>query len=82
VGVDVKEAAVVAVLAMGLVFVGVLLGTLFGAFAGWVVGLIFDETLTKLSALIGFAGPHWQLGAMLGFVGGFFRTSVSKESKS
>jgi membrane protein YqaA with SNARE-associated domain len=53
-----------------------LLGTIFGAIGGWIVGLFFDETLAKLAMAIGLEGtPAWQLGAMLGFVGGFFKSS-------
>lgn len=64
-----------------LVFFFPLIGVLGGAFAGWVVGLFFSDTI--LSALASFgvkteALSMWQLGAMLGFVGSFFRSSVTK----
>ena len=61
-----------------MLFVGSILGTVFGAFGGWFVGLLFDETLALVANVFGVPGtPPWQLGAMLGFVGGFLRTSVS-----
>ena len=51
-----------------------ILGTVLGAFSGWLVGLVFPETLSQVgSTLFGFNEP-WQLGAALGFVGAFFRS--------
>lgn len=57
-----------------------LISTLFGGFTGWVVGLLFE------AQIIDFLGRFidtedltmWQIGASLGFIGGFFRTTVSK----
>jgi hypothetical protein len=67
---------------LGLVFIGVLLGTMFGALAGWVVGLVFDQTLARVAMMLGVPGtPAWQLGAMLGFLGGFFRSHLRESSK-
>lgn len=69
------------VAASGVVFITVLLALLCGAVTGYVCGLVFPGTLAKLAAVLGLAGtPSWQLGAMLGFVGGFFRSHL-KESK-
>lgn len=60
----------------GVMFLGCILGTLFGAFAGWVVGLIFGKTILSFFAALGITGfKMWQIGAVLGFVGGFFRSS-------
>ncbi|MBX7459035.1 hypothetical protein K3152_12315 [Qipengyuania sp. 1NDH17] len=57
--------AVVSVLAM-----------LFGAAAGWLAGLIFPQVFERLTTLIfGEEIPAWQLGAMLGFIATFLRTS-------
>jgi len=62
-----------------VLFLGAVMGTVFGALSGWVVGFIFYDTLYQLTQHLGLGDtPPWQLGAMLGFVGGFFRTSVSK----
>jgi ABC-type microcin C transport system permease subunit YejE len=52
-----------------------------GAFAGAVVGFFFDETSRSFLDALGMKDLEmWQLGAMLGFVGGFFKsyTTVSK----
>jgi len=72
------------VAALGLIFVAIVIGTLTGAVCGWVVGLFFDTTiLTTLAKL----GAHvegltmWQLGATLGFIGGFFRSHHTHPSK-
>ncbi|WP_435418855.1 hypothetical protein WAB17_04675 [Parerythrobacter aurantius] len=55
-----------------------LLTLLFGAVAGLIGGLIFPQVFDNLSQLVfGKAVPAWQIGAMLGFVGGFLRAAVS-----
>lgn len=56
-------------------FAGPLVGILLGAFAGWVVGLFFPGTLSLIGAAITASTvvPAWQVGAILGFVGGFFK---------
>lgn len=75
-------AGLAAVGVAALIVIVAVLGTVFGAIGGWIVGLMFDETLAKLATAIGLEGtPAWQLGAMLGFVGGFFKSSVSASSK-
>lgn len=62
------------------IFLVPLLGILVGAFAGWVVGLFFPGTVGLVGSAIagGATLPAWQVGAILGFVGGFFKTHVSK----
>ncbi len=58
------------------------LGTLFGAFAGWVVGWFFEETILGIASQLGIDGvTMWQLGAALGFVGGFLKTKVTATVK-
>jgi hypothetical protein len=66
-----------------IAFTGPILGCLFGAFAGWTVGLVFAD------AVIGFlhrCGVNtdgltmWQLGAALGFIGGYLKTSVHQKT--
>lgn len=55
-----------------------LVGVTIGAFAGWVVGHVFPGTIGIIGSLItgGATIPAWQVGAILGFVGGFFKTRV------
>lgn len=50
----------------------------FGAFSGWVVGVFFGGTILGLLEQMGIQDVYmWQVGAFLGFIGGFFRTNVS-----
>ncbi len=66
-------------LALGLfaliLFSVIILATLFGWFAGWVVGLFFSDMLLPIFAAIGLKGfTLAHIGAFLGFVGGFFKS--------
>lgn len=65
-----------------LVIVAVILGTFFGGVAGWIVGLFFTDTIMGTLNRIGvdtMGLTMWQLGATLGFVSGFFKsTKVQK----
>jgi hypothetical protein len=64
---------------MAGLFIAPLLGSLFGAFGGWVVGLFFSDTILGILAQLGIKGvAMWQVGLFLGFVGGFF----AKQKKS
>lgn len=74
-----------ALMAVGLVMltiVMVILGTFFGGVAGWIVGLFFTDTIMQTLNRIGvdtMGMTMWQLGATLGFVSGFFKsTKVQK----
>jgi ribose/xylose/arabinose/galactoside ABC-type transport system permease subunit len=60
----------------GIVLVAPLLGVLGGAFSGWIVSMFFDQSIHATLAAFGLKTdqlPIWQIGATLGFVGGFFR---------
>lgn len=64
-----------------LLFFAPILGTLVGAGVGTVVGWWFGSDLLPIFARLGLAGfSMWQLGAFLGFVGGFFRVASSSSS--
>lgn len=66
---------------IGTFFFLIILNTLLGAISGWVVGLVFGETILAIFAKIGITGfTMFQIGAFLGFVGSFFKTSYHKES--
>lgn len=69
--------ALAALALVAMVCVLVILGTLFGAFSGLIVGWLFEDTIMR--TLRGFGVDTnftmWQLGATLGFVGGFFKTT-------
>lgn len=54
----------------------IILGTLLGAVTGWIVGLFFGAAILDVFREAGVSGiSMWQLGATLGFVGGFFRSA-------
>ena len=68
-----------------LFILAILFGTLGGAFVGWVVGWFFTETITAGFAAFGVDISRldmWQVGAFLGFVGGFFKSSLVTTSGS
>jgi len=70
-----------AVAIAALLFVAVLLGTLIGGIVGWIVGLGFPFVIVTLNTMTGLTLTAFEMGAVLGFVGSFFKTSVTKESK-
>jgi membrane protein YqaA with SNARE-associated domain len=72
-----------------ILFFSATAGTAVGAIAGWCVGLFFDDTLWAAQRALHIGYPEgdgwralapWQLGAALGFLSGFVRTSVTKAS--
>ncbi len=65
------------VLGFGGLFLIILMGTLCGGVAGWTVGLVFVDTMVEIKQWLGVSVTNFELGAMLGFVGGFFRGRVS-----
>jgi hypothetical protein len=63
-----------------VIFLVPLLSALLGAFTGWVVGWFFADTVLGILNQIGVSGVEmWQVGLFLGFVAGFFRTSIAKK---
>jgi hypothetical protein len=66
---------------IGILFFVIILGTLFGGIAGWTVNLVFPFVFSTLNSLLGTELTAFEMGAVLGFVGGFFRTSVTKKDE-
>lgn len=67
-----------------LMFIAPTLGSLFGAFSGWTVSLFFNEPIMAFFRSIGVTTTGlslWQVGAAMGFLGGFLKTSVHQPSK-
>lgn len=58
-----------------LVFFVCLLTTVVGGILGWVVGLVFPFVIVSLNTVLGLSLSSFQMGAVLGFVGGFFRSN-------
>jgi hypothetical protein len=58
-------------------FFFIILSTFMGGVAGWMVGLVFGDTILGVAAQLGIHGiSMFQLGVFLGFVGGFLKTKV------
>lgn len=77
-----KTSGVFLILAFVLT-IGPILGVLYGAFSGWLVSLIMDETVrgTISAAIPGLKDYQlWQIGASLGFVSAFFRSVATPKS--
>lgn len=65
-----------------LLFFLPLLGILFGGFSGWIVGLFFHDTVMGFLSAIGVDVTNltmWQVGAALGFIGGFFKSNLTQQ---
>ncbi len=54
------------------------ISTFFGAVIGWFVGLFFGKAILGILACVGIKGfSMWQIGAALGFIGGFFTRKIN-----
>ena len=61
---------------VGMFFLYAVLGTVIGALTGWVVGIFFAKPILAILSAVGIEGfKMWQIGAFLGFVGSFFRST-------
>lgn len=70
-----------AILIIGLmILIGCVAGTAFGALAGLVVAFFFPATSAAVLTALGINLALWQVGAALGFVGMFVRTSVTQNN--
>lgn len=63
-----------------MLFVAILLSTVFGGIAGWVVGGVFPYVTDTVRTLSGTDLTNFQIGAVLGFVGSFLKSTVSTSS--
>ena len=74
--------ALAAIIVVSMVIFMVIMGTLFGGVAGWIVGMFFTDTIMQTLNRVGvdtMGMTMWQLGATLGFISGFFKsTKVQK----
>jgi hypothetical protein len=67
---------------MGLVitlFIAVLASTVIGGVVGWIVEAVFPFVAVTLNGLAGTELTGFELGAVLGFFGSFFRSSCSSK---
>lgn len=58
---------------LGLLFLSLILTTFIGSIAGWAVSIIFSETTEAWLAYFNLPFQLWEVGAMLGFIGAFFK---------
>lgn len=69
-----------------LIFLAPIIGVLGGAFCGWVVGLIgFEPVILDFLSRLGMrvdALHAWQVGAAMGFLGGFLKTNSASAGGS
>lgn len=63
-----------------IAFLAIVGGTLIGIISAVVVAYVFPGTMALLALKLGIP-TIWQMGAILGFIGGFFKasTTVSKD---
>ena len=63
-----------------LIFIATIMGTVLGAMSGWTAGLVFGETILGFISQLGIKNiAMWELGASLGFIGGYFRSIATKK---
>ena len=66
---------------MALIPLFMVISVIFSGFAGWLFALIFPESF---SGLIGWLGVDWtgfEAGAILGFIGSFFKSYYTAKDK-
>ena len=66
---------------IGLFMMFSVVGPLAGAASGLVVGWVFDDSMRAFISWTGLHVEPWQIGLVLGFVGGFFRAQISTTEK-
>jgi hypothetical protein len=78
-----EKVAIAFLAVVGIVFAAPLLGVLGGAFSGWVVGFFWTQPILDFLARVGVRVEGlevWQIGAAMGFLGGFLKTNVPVKS--
>ncbi len=78
-----EKVLTVVLLGIPILVISVLIGTGFGEFSGWLVGLVYGDTILGVLGRLGLHGiTMGQLGATLGFIGGCVRSTSVKSSAS
>lgn len=70
-----------AIAMVGLLFFAVLLSTIMGGIVGWVVDMVFPFVIATLNQLAHLNLTGFEMGAVLGFFGSFFRSSNTNKCK-
>jgi hypothetical protein len=79
-----EKLATAIVVGMAFMFVVPIVFVFCGALSGWVAGLVFEKEVIGFLARVGINTDGltmWQLGAALGFIGSFFKSSFSAAKK-
>ena len=79
---DIGVGTIVAGIVVAAILLWVFLGTLIGAFAGWILSLTpFGSWIEEGFASIGIdaRGKLVAIGALLGFISGFFRHTIKEK---
>lgn len=72
----------IAVFIVGLLFLILwpIVSVFMGAVTGWIVGLCFGTTILSILTQLGITDiTMWQVGAFLGFVAAYFRSTFAKK---
>jgi hypothetical protein len=64
------------ILVFFITFIHPIVTTFFGALGAWTIGIFFEDTIRETLGALGLNVPvtMWQMGATLGFLGGFFKS--------
>jgi len=65
-------------LVVALLFIAVIATTVIGGVVGWVVGLVFPFVPQTINHVVGTELTAFEVGAILGFVGAFFRNNSTQ----
>lgn len=72
-------AAITAAGVAALFFISALFSTFFGGLFGWCVDAVFPHVVASLNQLSGLKLTGFEMGAVLGFFGSFFRSASSSK---
>lgn len=82
---DNNTVAVNAVSGIGVIFISIsaiffftIFAAFSGALSGWIIGLVFGNDILAVLGCLGIKGvTMWQIGATVGWLGGFLKTNVT-----
>ncbi len=76
-----KDSLIPVIFTVAILFFASLLSTLFGAIVGAIVGVVFPQVVEGINTIAQTDFSSWVIGAILGFVGSFFRSTQSCSCK-
>lgn len=75
------KAIIAIVTVLFTLFVAVIAGTFIGGVVGWCVSLMFPVVNATLNQVSGLSLDAFDMGACLGFIGGFLKSTSTTSSK-